>query len=126
MIGLAGLLPPTAFWASAVLSVAMGFSVPLFGAPITAMFQTLIDPSKLGRVMSLYMTLSMLIAPVGLLLAGPLAERTGVATWFAITGAMLVACAFVALALPAIRALDAAMARATGATDETVPATTEP
>lgn len=113
MITLAGLLPSTAFWAFAVLSIAMGFSAPMFGAPITAMFQTLIDPSKLGRVMSLYMTLSMLVAPVGLLLAGPLAEQTGVATWFAITGVLIVACAFVALAIPAIRALDTAMARAT-------------
>lgn len=117
MIGLSGLLPSTAFWAFAALSIAMGFSAPLFGAPITAMFQTLIDPSKLGRVMSLYMTLSMLVAPIGLLLAGPLAERTGVAPWFALTGVLLVACAFVALALPAIRGLDAAMVAAT--TDHT-------
>lgn len=109
MIALAGLLPSSAFWGFAALSIAMGFSAPMFGAPITAMFQTLIDPSKLGRVMSLYMTLSMLVAPVGLLLAGPLAEQTGVATWFAITGVLIVVCALVALALPAIRALDTAM-----------------
>ncbi|MDZ4179704.1 MAG: MFS transporter, partial [Coriobacteriia bacterium] len=109
MIGLAGLLPTTALWAFALLSVGMGFSAPLFGAPITAMFQTLIDPSKLGRVMSLYMTLSMLVAPAGLMFAGPLAEETGVAAWFAITGVLLVGCALVALAMPTIRALDTAM-----------------
>lgn len=112
MIALAGLLPTSAYWAFALLSVAMGFSAPMFGAPINAMFQTLIDPAKLGRVMSLYMTLSMLVAPAGLLLAGPLAEQTGVATWFAITGVLIAVCAFVALALPAIRALDAAVTNA--------------
>lgn len=112
-IALAGLLPASAFWAFVALSVGMGFSAPMFGAPITAMFQTLIDPSKLGRVMSLYMTLSMLVAPVGLMFAGPLAEMTGVATWFAISGVLIVACAMVAMAIPAIRALDSAMALAT-------------
>lgn len=113
IVGLSGLLPATAFWLFAILSIAMGFSAPLFGAPITAMFQTLIDPAKLGRVMSLYMTLSMLVAPVGLVFAGPLAERTGVAAWFAVTGVLIFACAMGALALPAIRSLDTAMARAT-------------
>lgn len=116
-VGLAGLLPPTAFSVFVAVSIAMGFSAPLFGAPIIAMFQTLIDPSKLGRVMSLYMTLSMLMAPVGLFFAGPLAERTGVAAWFAVSGALIVVCAFVALALPAIRSLDAAMALAVAAAD---------
>lgn len=124
LIGVAGLLPTNAFWAFAALSIGMGFSAPLFGAPITAMFQTLIDPSKLGRVMSLYMTLSMLVAPVGLLLAGPLAEKTGVATWFAISGALIVLCAFVALALPAIRALDEAMALAPAEQPDSPPETT--
>lgn len=118
MIGVAGLLPPAAFWAFAMLSVGMGFSAPLFGAPITAMFQTLIDPAKLGRVMSLYMTLSMLVAPVGLLLAGPLAERTGVATWFALTGVLIVSCAVVARAVPAIQTLDDAMALAMNPTTD--------
>lgn len=117
MIGVAGLLPSSAFWAFAVLSIGMGFSAPLFGAPITAMFQTLIDPSKLGRVMSLYMTMSMLVAPVGLLFAGPLAEQTGVASWFAVTGVLIVACAFVAYALPAVRGLDAVMADAASASE---------
>jgi len=124
MIGLAGLLPTTAFWAFAVLSVGMGFSAPLFGAPITAMFQTLIDPAKLGRVMSLYMTLTMLVAPIGLLLAGPLAEKTGVAVWFALTGVLIVGCAAVALAVPAIRALDEAMSPSEAVT-ECEPATNE-
>lgn len=116
-IGLSGLLPSSAFRVFVALSVAMGFSAPLFGAPITAMFQTLIDPAKLGRVMSLYMTLSMLVAPAGLLLAGPLAERTGVAAWFAVSGVLIAACAGVMFALPSIRGLDAAMAEAASGPD---------
>ena len=76
MLAASGMLPPTAFWVFAGLSVIMGVSVPLFGAPLTAMFQTFIDPSKLGRVMSLYMTMALAVSPLGLLLAGPVAEET--------------------------------------------------
>jgi len=118
LLAAAGMLPASAYWGFVVLSVLMGFSVPLFGAPITAMFQGLIDPAKLGRVMSLYMTIAMLMAPVGLMVAGPLAERVGVAPWFAISGALIAATGVVALALPAVRALDAAMACATSVADD--------
>lgn len=106
-IVLSGLLPASAYRAFLVLCVGMGFSVPLFGAPTTALFQGLIEPAKLGRVMSLYMTIAMLAAPVGLLLAGPLAERIGVATWFAISGVLIAVTGLVAWSLPAVRALDA-------------------
>lgn len=114
MLGVSGLLPSSAYWVFVALCVAMGFSVPLFGAPITAMFQGLIDPAKLGRVMSLYMTIAMLVAPVGLLVAGPLAERVGIAPWFAISGVLIAVMGLVAWGLPAVRALDSAM-RALGA-----------
>lgn len=114
-LGVAGLLPSSAFRVFVVLCVAMGFSAPLFAAPITAMFQLLIDPSKLGRVMSLYMTISMLAAPLGLLAAGPLAERLGVAPWFAISGALIALCGVAVLGLRAVRELDDTIDAATQA-----------
>lgn len=113
MLAASGLLPTSAFWVFVVMCAVMGFSVPLFGAPITAMFQGLIDPAKLGRVMSLYMTIAMLAAPIGLLVAGPLAERVGVAQWFAISGVLIAVMGIVAWSLPAVRKLDVAMGLAT-------------
>lgn len=112
-LGAAGLLPSSAFWVFVVLCVAMGFSAPLFAAPITAMFQLLIDPAKLGRVMSLYMTISMLAAPLGLLAAGPLAEMLGVAPWFGISGVLIALCGVAVLMLRAVRQLDHTIAAAT-------------
>jgi DHA3 family macrolide efflux protein-like MFS transporter len=109
MIGASGLLPPSGFWAFAGFCLIMGVSVPLFGAPITAIFQTLIDPSELGRVMSLYMTLAMLVAPIGLLFAGPLAERMGVAPWFALSGALIFLSGRLVWAVPAVQQLDRAI-----------------
>ncbi len=106
-LGAAGLLPASAFWIFVVLSVAMGFTAPLFGAPLTAMFQAKINPSKLGRVMSLTMTMMMLMTPVGLLVAGPVAERVGVATWFAVSGALIAISGLAMWAFKGIRDLDA-------------------
>ena len=105
MLAASGMLPPTAFWVFAGLSVIMGVSVPLFGAPLTAMFQTFIDPSKLGRVMSLYMTMALAVSPLGLLLAGPVAEETGVAPWFAVSGTLIFITGLFVWVLPAPRRL---------------------
>lgn len=106
MAGVSGLLPSSGFWVFAVLCVFMGASAPLFGAPLTALFQGLIDPAKLGRVMSLYMAMTTLVAPVGLLAAGPLAEITGVAPWFALSGALMFLTGLPVWLLPAVRRLD--------------------
>ncbi|MBN1629768.1 MAG: hypothetical protein JW990_08390, partial [Thermoleophilia bacterium] len=73
------------------------------------MFQTLIDPAKLGRVMSLYTTSALLAAVPGLLLAGPLAEKTGVAPWFVISGAAVLLTGVLPWIMPAVRRLDGAM-----------------
>jgi DHA3 family macrolide efflux protein-like MFS transporter len=124
-LAVSGLLPSSAFWAFAILCVAMGVSAPMFGAPLTAMFQTLIDPAKLGRVMSLYMTMSMLVAPAGLALAGPLAEKTGVAPWFAISGALIAASGLLLRAIPSVRGLDAAVLAASEANGQQSPGGTE-
>ncbi len=104
-----GLLPSSGFWVFAALCVVMGVSVPLFAAPITALFQSLVEPSKLGRVMSLYTTMAMAVAPPGLLLAGPLAERTGVALWFVLSGALIFLAGVVVRVLPGLRDLDRAV-----------------
>ena len=117
LLAVSGLLPVSAFWVFVALCVLMGIAVPVFSAPITALFQGLIDPAKLGRVMSLYMTIAMLTAPFGLLVAGPVAEEVGVAWWFAISGALIAGTGLVAVALPAVRGLDRALASATAPTD---------
>lgn len=118
MLAVSGLLPASGYWVFVALCIAMGFTVPLFGAPTTALFQGLIDPAKLGRVMSLYMTIAMLMAPVGLLVAGPLAERMGISVWFALSGSLIAVAGVVTWSLPAIRALDAAAAAASVAGEQ--------
>jgi DHA3 family macrolide efflux protein-like MFS transporter len=104
-LGVSGLLPSSSFWVFAALCALMGAAVPVFAAPITAMFQRMVEPSRLGRVLALYTTICMIVSPVGLLLAGPLAQMMGVAVWFAISGLVILLVGMLGWALPAVRRL---------------------
>lgn len=101
-----GLVPSSAFWLFVVTSFVMGMSAPAFSAPVMAMLQERIDPSKLGRVMSLTTTIMLVAVPLGLMVAGPAAQRVGVAAWFSISGGLIVGVGVVSLLSPAIRAAD--------------------
>lgn len=98
-----GFVPASAFWLFVVASFVMGVSAPAFSAPMMAMLQERIDPSKLGRVMSLTTTIMLLAVPLGLVVAGPAAQRVGVAMWFSISGALIVAVGIISLVSPTIR-----------------------
>jgi len=115
MLGASGLLPSSAFWAFVGFCIVMGLSVPMFGAPLTAVFQMLIHPAKLGRVMSLYTTSALLAAVPGLLLAGPLAEKTGVALWFVVSCAAVLVAGGLPRVTPSVRRLDSVMPAASSA-----------
>lgn len=73
----------------------VGTMLPLSDGPIHAILQASVAPEMQGRVFMLLGSLASLIAPLGLLVAGPLAEVLGVRFWF-LTGGIFVL--FVAIA----------------------------
>ncbi|KUP20756.1 MFS transporter [Paenibacillus sp. DMB5] len=79
---LSGVVGSGAFVAFAVLSFFMGAAAPLFNGPYMAMIQKAYEPETLGRVISLVSSIGMLSSPIGLALAGPVADRYGVQVWF--------------------------------------------
>jgi len=65
------------FWLSAVLMLPIGFAMMIqFGAANT-LIQTMTPDSLRGRVMSVYSMVFMGMSPIGALIAGAVAERTG-------------------------------------------------
>lgn len=86
---LCGLLPGQLswFWAFAVLCALMGGGGNLYSVPYTVHVQQTIPPEAMGRVFSLIGSLMSFSMPIGLLIAGPVAERVGVGAWFLIAGA---------------------------------------
>ncbi|GEB33646.1 MFS transporter [Brevibacillus parabrevis] len=106
----AGLLPVSGFVGFVLLSGLMGVSGPLFGGPFAVLLQTTIDPAVQGRVMSLVNSLMLIATPIGLLVAGPVAEAIGVDSWFSLSGIAIVLIGLCPLLFPAVRELKASAA----------------
>lgn len=80
---------PRQMWGWWIFTVTCGF-MGGFGnvhtIPLIAYMQSSIPPEKMGRAFSLLGIMGSLTMPVGLLLAGPVAELVGVSAWFLISG----------------------------------------
>jgi len=85
---LCGLLPAEIFWfwVFAALCALLGASCNLYNIPYIAYMQETIAPDRMGRAFSLIGSLSSATMPLGLLIAGPIAESKGVSLWFFISG----------------------------------------
>lgn len=90
-IAVSGLLPGTAFVIFVILSGIMGLTGNFYSVPIIAFIQGAVPPESLGRVYSLLTSIMSLATPIGLLIAGPIAEIVGVAPWFFISGVLILA-----------------------------------
>ena len=83
-----GMLPArlTYFWAFALLCALMGGSGSLFHIPFNAYLQQSVPPEVQGRVFSLVNSLMAFAMPMGLVIAGPIAQAKGVLFWFVVCG----------------------------------------
>ena len=83
---LLGVAPESAFWA-AVASIAVGgLSNPIANGPLLAIFQSAVEPEMQGRVFTLLGALTSGLSPLGMAIAGPVADALGVQSWFIIGG----------------------------------------
>jgi len=99
---LIGLLPPSAFaWAVFGMFIS-GLSNPITNGPLFAVIQSVVEPSMQGRVLTLIGSVAAAMSPLGLIIAGPVADALGVNTWFIIGGVSTALLAVVAVFTPAI------------------------
>ena len=61
-----------------------GFMNPLTNGPINAIFQSVIPPEMQGRAFTLIGSACSAMSPLGMLIAGPVADALGVQSWFII------------------------------------------
>lgn len=83
-----GILPQsmTGFWIFMTLCLILGASGNVYNIPYVAYMQESIPNEAQGRAFSLLGSLMSITMPIGLLIAGPVAERYGVPLWFFISG----------------------------------------
>lgn len=105
---LSGLLPgnQSGFFWFVILNIVAGLSTPFFNTLLMAMIQQSYEPIYLGRVLGVLNSLMSITGPVGLIFAGPLADRIGVEKLFIIAGLGTIICGLVNLFLPIARNYD--------------------
>jgi DHA3 family macrolide efflux protein-like MFS transporter len=89
-MALVGWAPADRFdWALGAMLFA-GISAPITNGSLGAIFQVSIDPGIQGRVFTLMSSLATGITPLGLLLAGPIADRFSVQSWYLVGGVVCI------------------------------------
>ena len=81
-----GLLPSSAFILAVVTMLYVGIVNPIVNGPLLAAVQAAVAPEMQGRVFTLISTMASGMAPIGLIIAGPISDKLGVQTWFVIGG----------------------------------------
>lgn len=96
-------LTPASLFPLAVGSMLLGGVMSsLANGPIMAIFQSTIEPGMQGRVLALINSLTMGMMPLGLAVAGPLADIIGVRTWFIAGGLFTLTMAIVCNFIPSL------------------------
>lgn len=86
----AGLIPANLFWVFCILVFLMGSTGSGFNIPFTAYIQRSVPSANLGKVLSLITSVMSFAAPIGMFIAGPIAETIGVNNWMVIAGILMI------------------------------------
>jgi DHA3 family macrolide efflux protein-like MFS transporter len=101
-----GATPQSSFTWALISMSCVGMIVPLVNGPVAAIFQATIAPEFQGRVFTLIGSLAACAAPLGLIIAAPVAELLGVGTWYLAGGAACVAMGFAGFLAPSLRRIE--------------------
>lgn len=103
---LSGILPSSGFVWFTVLTTIAGISGAVYNSAFTAIIQTNIDPSVLGRVFSLFFSMSLFPSMIGLVGIGFFADNLGITTSFIVCGAIIIAIGLIAFTVPSALKVD--------------------
>lgn len=103
---LIALAPADSYWLAVVGMAVFGILNPIANGPFMAIMQAVVAPEMQGRFFTVLNTMSQGMAPLGLLLAGPVADAYGVQIWFLIGALGLLTISAIFLLTPALRKLE--------------------
>ena len=99
---LLGLAPSTAFGLALGAMLFVGLMNPITNGPVNAIFQSSVEPEMQGRVFTLIGSACQAMSPLGMAIAGPVADKFGVQSWFLIGGTTCVLMSLIGYLTPAI------------------------
>lgn len=103
---LIGFVPANLFWlavGSAFLAASM---IPIVNGPVHAILQSAVEHEMQGRVFTLVSSLASAMAPLGLIVGGPVADVIGVQSWYVIGGAACVLMAITGYFIPVLMKIE--------------------
>lgn len=80
----------------------VGLMTPITMGPFFAVIQSTVEPDMQARVISLLSSVGTGIAPLGLMIAGPVADRVGIQAWFLLGGILCIFMAVTGLFIPTV------------------------
>ena len=99
---LLGFVPSDVFWLAILSAFFAAFMISMVNGPVHAILQATLEPDMQGRVFTLMGSLSAGMAPLGLIIAGPVADAIGVQSWYVVAGIAAILMAVLGLSLPAV------------------------
>ena len=117
-----GLVPANAFIIAVISLLIVGLMASMLNGPVQAIMQLTIAPEYQGRVFSLLGSISTAMAPIGLILAGPIADLLGIRLWYVAGGLVCVLIGLIGFFIPAVINIEDS-AEAETVTATAVPAT---
>ncbi len=101
-----GVTPSTAFEMALIGLFIAGLSNPIINGPFFAIIQSVVAPDVQGRVFTAIDSLAGLAAPLGMAIAGPVADALGVQFWFLIGGIISLAMSIGLRTIPVVMNLE--------------------
>jgi MFS transporter, DHA3 family, macrolide efflux protein len=110
MLGLVGMgagtlilaLAPSAMYLAIGGAVLVGLMSPITMGPFFAVIQSTVEPDMQARIFSLLSSIGGAMAPLGLMIAGPIADQVGIQAWFYLGGSLCVLMGVAGLFIPAV------------------------
>ena len=103
----AGLAPASAFWLAVGSMFIGGLMMPVCMAPIQALVQKSVDSTMQGRILALLDSISTAIAPLSVVIAGPVFDTAGPQVWYVGAGVLALIVGGVGFATPRVLNLGA-------------------
>ena len=100
--------PPNMLWVGIVSMFIFGFMNSIANSSFFSLLQAMIPHEMQGRVFTLIMSTSVAVSPLGLAIAGPIVEVTGLRFWFVISGFAFMVGSGVGFLVPQVRKLEEA------------------
>jgi DHA3 family macrolide efflux protein-like MFS transporter len=105
-IGSIGLIPAGLIHLAVALMFVAGAALSLANGPLFAIMQATVAKDMQGRVFTMLGSVGGAMMPLGLAVAGPVADAIGVRPWYIVAGAVTVAMAVAALFVPALMGIE--------------------